>query len=151
MKSFYFIHIFLSFVILLTACRKEENPVPKTPINVLIYSIESNPIYSDLRIEGNAAIVVKPNECLGYKCNGVILYRYKSEGTYDDFKAYDLTCTYEGGDCAMKMDDSFTYLVTCPCCGSVYNLQGGYMEKGPAKFPLREFNCSFSSGDLSIY
>lgn len=135
----------------LSGCNKEDNPVPVTPIEVLIYNIESNPKYSNLQTAGNAVIIYKPSECLGYKCNGVVLYRYKTEGAVDDFKAFDVTCTHEASTCAMEVDTVFSDLMTCPCCGSIFNLMGGYMEKGPAKFPLRQFNCDFYNGDVRIY
>jgi nitrite reductase/ring-hydroxylating ferredoxin subunit len=148
LRYFFILNIFLLSGTL--SCNKERNLVPVTSINITVFDVESDPRYSNLRIRGNSIKLISP-DCLGYNCNGVILFRLKNEQAYDDYKAYDLTCTFEANSCAMEIDTSFSDLLTCPCCGSVFNLEGGYMEKGPARFPLREFQCDFFEGDLRIY
>jgi len=133
------------------SCNKEKNPVPVTTVNTTVFEIESDPRYNDLLITYNSAYLQKNWDCLGYNCNGIVLFRNKVERGYDDFKAFDRTCTNEAHSCAMEIDEAFPDLLVCPCCGSVFNMIGGYMQQGPAKFPLREFQCDFYDGDLRIY
>lgn len=148
-RYFFLIPIFL--IISVISCNKRENPVPITSVNVTIFDIESDPLYTELRVSGNSALLIKPSECLGYHCNGIIIFRYKTEGNVDDFRAFDVTCTKEADSCAMEIDHAFADLLTCPCCGSVFTMQDGYMIQGPAKYPLREYQCDFMNGDLRIY
>ncbi len=137
-------------IFLVVGCNKKDNPVPVTSISYTVSEIESDARYLHLRIIGGSA-VLQTNTCVGYNCNGVVLYRQKNDGGVDDFCAFDRTCTYEGGDCAMEIDKAFPDLLVCPKCGSVFNMSGKYMEKGPAEFPLREFNCDYYNGDLRLY
>lgn len=149
-NRFYFYIIYLCVLLFTHSCKKYENPVPYTPVNVVIINIESDPRYSQLQFEGQSAWVQRPADCLGYNCNGIILYRYKQEYDYDDFIAYDATCTHEADSCSMIIDESFPDLLECPCCGSVFDMRYGYMLKGPAKYPLRELQCTYTNGDLRI-
>lgn len=137
-------------IISLWACSKHDNPVPVTSVNYSILSIESDPRYSDIRTPGGSA-VIESGSCLGYNCNGIILYRVKVTGEIDDFRAFDRTCPHEVSDCAMEINSAFPYILVCPCCGSEFNLEGAFMEKGPAEYPLREINCDFYNGDLRLY
>lgn len=146
MKSFFVFLLFLSVV----SCKKEHNPIPQTSANILIYSIDSDPQYSALRSPLQSVYVTTP-QCVGFNCNGIVLFRVKVEGAYNDYRAFDRSCTYEGGDCVMEIDPYFPDLLICPCCKSIFNMIGGYMQQGPAKFPLREFECSYMDGDLYIH
>ena len=71
--------------VLLSACSKHENPVPVTSINYKILGIESDPRYTGVRTSGGSALLECGNMCVGYNCNGVVLYRVKVTGEYDDF------------------------------------------------------------------
>ncbi len=144
------LYFFVFFNILfLFSCKKEQNPVPFTSVNIHIFNIESDPQYSALRSPLNSVYVSSSN-CVGYNCNGVVVFRAKVEGGHDDYKAFDRTCTHEADTCAMEIDSAFPDLLVCPCCGSVFSMIGGYMQQGPAKHPLREYNCDFYDGDLYI-
>ncbi len=137
--------------VVITACGKHDNPVPVTSINYKILGIESDPRYTGVRTAGGSALLESGNMCTGYNCNGVVLYRVKVTGEYDDFKAYDRTCPYEASGSAMEINKAFPYVLVCPDCGSEFNMEGGYMEKGPADYPCREFSCDFYNGDLRLY
>ena len=143
--------LYLVAIFCCASCGKNENPVPVTSINYKILSVESDPRYSSLRTAGGSALLVSGSQCVGYNCNGVVLYRLKVSGEYDDFKAYDRTCPYEASDCAMEINSAFPYVLVCPTCGSEFNMEGGFMEKGPANYPCREFSCDFYDGDLRLY
>ncbi len=143
---------FITVLILFsTSCGKHENPVPVTSLNYKVLSIESDARYGNLRVAGGSAILQTGNMCAGYNCNGVVVYRVKTTGEYDDFKVFDRTCPNEVSSCAMEINPAFPYVLYCPCCGSEFNMEGNYMEKGPANYPLREFDCDFYDGDLRIY
>ncbi len=146
----YFIFCIILCVLPIHSCDKNENPVPVTSIQVTIFDIESDPRYQNLRVEGGAALLQRPSDCLGYKCNGIVIYRLKREYSYDDFRAFDVTCTHEANTCAMQLEQGFGDLLTCPCCGSVFTMQYGYMMQGPAKYPLREYVCTYDNGNLRI-
>lgn len=138
-------------IYLVIGCNKKDNPVPVTSISYTVLEIESDPRYLTLRTIGSSALLQTGETCVGYNCNGVVLYRQKNDGTIDDFCAFDRTCTHEAGDCAMEIDEAFPDLLVCPKCGSVFNMSGKYMEQGPAEFPLREFNCDYYNRDLRLY
>ncbi|MCQ2959150.1 MAG: Rieske 2Fe-2S domain-containing protein [Bacteroidales bacterium] len=150
-KPSFLISFFFLVFALFSSCGKHDNPVPVTGINYKVLDIENNPRYENLRTIGGSAILETGVVCTGFNCNGVAIYRQKNDGAVDDFKAYDRTCTYEANACAMEIDKNWPYVLVCPCCGSEFNMEGGYMEKGPAKYPLREFNCDFYNGDLRLY
>ena len=90
--------------IMLISCGKKDNPVPLTSINYVIYNVESDSRYSNLRISGGSEYLKAGNICVGYNCNGVVLYRMKTAGETDDFRAYDRTCPYEANDCSIQND-----------------------------------------------
>lgn len=138
--------IIISLLLVLFACKKDQNPVPRTGDNFWIYNINSDPEYTKLLAPFNALIYTG-----GYLKNGIIVYRVKMEEAVDDFVAYDRTCTYEANTCVMEWTQKDNYYCTCKCCKSRFNLTGGYMEKGPAKFSLRKFNCDYIDGSLHIY
>ena len=143
---------FLILLIILgaAACNKEKNPVPSTYVDIWITDIDSDSRYTDLRVPYGAVNVKQGDKCWGYKCNGVVLFRAKLEGAYDDFRAFDRTCTFEAGSIQMEIDQGFSDQLICPGCGSIFSMIGGYMVQGPAKHPLREFYCEYYDGDLWV-
>jgi Rieske Fe-S protein len=145
---FYTLYIILLFF----SCTKEENPVPKMSLNtVVIYNIEDDAQYSELRNLYESVYFNRRNTCDGYNCNGIVIFRAQMQGTHDDFRVYDRTCTFEADTCAMVIHSEYSEKLVCPCCGSVFNMIGEYMETGPAKFPLQKYDCTFYEGDLRIH
>ncbi|MFO7869030.1 MAG: Rieske 2Fe-2S domain-containing protein [Bacteroidales bacterium] len=152
MKSKNIFIIIYVLTCILSSCNKDHNPVPQTSLNnVLIYNIEDDPEYSDVRNLYGSVYYDRNNICDGYNCNGIIIFRAKIEDAHDDFKVFDRTCTHEAGNCALNIDSEYSEKLVCPCCGSVFNMIGEYMEKGPAKYPLQQFDCNYSDGNLRIY
>lgn len=125
---------------------KDQNPVPKVGVNIWLTDINQDPEYSKLLAPYNAIICNG-----GYLQNGIIVYRVKIEEAVDDFVAYDRTCTNEANSCVMIWTQKDNYYCTCKCCNSKFNLTGGYLEKGPAKFPLRKYSCEYIDGTIHIY
>lgn len=131
------------------ACQKEENPVPITYVNYTFQGVESDPQFHQLRIAGYS--IYLRHTGWGYNNNGLIIYRYKTEGMYDDFRVYDATCPHEVGSAIMEIDKAFPDEAVCPQCGSRFSMHADYMLKGPARHPLRALSCSFINGDLYVY
>jgi hypothetical protein len=80
--------------------------------------------------------------------NGLIIYR---QGI-DDFKVYDITCTYKASIdyCALEMDE--TWLVPkCPCCGSEFNIPlDASPVTGPAIASLKQYSGFIRNNQLYI-
>ena len=143
MKQFPLLLILLCIVF---ACKKDQNPVPCSGDNIWIDNINADPEYTTLLAPFNALVFTG-----GYLKNGIIIYRVKKEEAIDDFVAYDRTCPYEVSTCVMEWNIKDNFYCICKCCKSKFNLTGGYMENGPAKFSLRRFNCEYVNGSLHIY
>lgn len=123
--------------------------MPLTYVRLPISNIENDAQFSVLRIAGYSVYYGSGNK--GYNGNGIIIYRYKTEGTYDDFRVYDATCPYEVGAGIMVIDKSFPDEAVCSKCGSRFSMHADYMLKGPARHPLRLLRSSFAHGDLRVY
>ncbi len=131
---FAIILIFFGF----TKCQTEM-PIPEVHVNFTIYL--SNPIYNDLNSVGNSVYV--PNQ--GYK--GIIITR----SSFDTFKAYDASCTYNPDDrkAIVKIKEVSG---VCDVCGSQYNLLlTGYVEKGPATAALKNYGVKFNRSAQTLY
>lgn len=125
--------------------------MPLTYVNFTIQNIEFDAQYSQLRIQGQSVFIKNTTLCWGYNCNGLIIYRYKTEGTYDDFRVFDATCPHDLGNQILTIDKAFPDLAECAQCGSIFTMHGDYMLQGPARHPLRMVRSSFVDGDLRIY
>ncbi|MCL2327974.1 MAG: hypothetical protein FWC39_05605 [Bacteroidetes bacterium] len=139
-------------LICLFSCKDKENPVPLTYVNFTIQNIEFDAQFeSKLNIQGQSVFIKNTTLCWGYNCNGLIIYRYKTEGTYDDFRVFDATCPHDLGSQILTIDKAFPDLAECKKCGSIFTMHGDYMLQGPARHPLRMLRSSFMNGDLHIY
>lgn len=137
------ITIYLSLLItLLTfwSCVKEEPVVvPDVYVNFSINLLL--PQYSDLNAPGNAIIIAN----VGYKGNGVIIYRLNLE----EFFAYDATCPQHiNKSKAVTLNDDPSN-ATCPHCETTYSfLNFGQASKG---HPLKKYSVSLSGSFLNVY
>ena len=138
--------LWISCIFLFFTWKKDENTIPKTGDNFYLYNIQADPEYTNLLAPFGKIVVTG-----GYKKNGIFVYRIKTEEAIDDFVAYDRTCPYEANECKMESTKGNSYTCTCKCCGSIFNIYGGYLEKGPSKFPLRKYNCEYIDGNIHIY
>lgn len=140
---------FIFFVILIfvigfnPACKREHQvPVPYVFVNYTVYL--NNPSNNHLRVPGNHSFIN------GQGNHGIFLFR-RTLGETDDFVAFDRTCTYEPlGKCVVSLDSTEFYL-ECPCCGSSFSIFDGYPSKGPAKWPLKQYQTYNNSNELRIY
>jgi len=142
---------FLLIILCFFSCKKHENPVPLTHANHTIQNIEYDAQFHTLGIQGQSVFIKNTTVCWGYNCNGLIIYRYKTEGAYDDFRVYDATCPHDMGTQILTIDPAFPDLADCKKCGSIFTMRGDYMLQGPARHPLRMLRSSFVDGDLYIY
>ncbi len=129
----------LLFVIL-PSCKKDKFVFPYVHIDIYAG------LYSDLANLGVGSFgFYFQNAGL----NGLLIYR-----NYDDqYFVFDRSCTYEPNyDCAVGKDTANVFLVKCPCCGSEYFIDQdvAYVFKGPAKYPLVQYNTQIEGSNLHI-
>ncbi len=135
---FLFLFIFLSS----SSCDKNRYDFPYVPINI---NIEMVTLYANVGpgeysfMFDNAGV------------NGLIIRRNFS----DEFYVYDRTCTYEPDySCAVTDDTTSMLHVSCPCCESQYFLDesgDAFVTRGPAKYPLIQYQATENGGFLWIY
>ena len=134
---------FLILAALGTACDRERQiPIPYVYVNYTVYL--NNPSNNHLRVPGSWLILPDEGNL------GIILYR-RTLGEADDFVALDQTCSNEPlGTCKVAIDSSGFYLV-CPCCESEFSIWDGYVTKGPARWPLKEYTTALGANTVRIF
>ena len=126
--------------ILFIRCDKNQSNIPYVYVNFPITI--GDPEYFDLEAVGNHVFIKNAG------VNGIIIYR----SSINEFHAYDRTCTYKPEkNCAVIDDSTSSILVKCPCCGSKFGLDYGYVTSGPATRPLKEYHTSFDGVTLHVY
>jgi nitrite reductase/ring-hydroxylating ferredoxin subunit len=126
---------------LIVGCSSDSEIIPDVSFSSRIYI--NDPLYSD-----NPFIVTRDgnNEIVGNA--GVLVYRASNSEYY----AFDLMCTHEKSRSSLvEITDGAT--CTCPDCGSVYIIvtASSSIAKGPAKWPLKSYQCSVNGDYLYIY
>jgi Rieske Fe-S protein len=135
------IRIFLLWtagVILFIACDKEKHRViPYVPVYL---TINLN-IVNELMVPGNSVFFG------GQGYGGIVVYCFEPGNVY---YAYDGACTNEiTTTCRVKNEG---VLATCSCCGSQFFLMGeAYPSKGPATFPLQQYQTSVMGNIVRVY
>lgn len=124
--------------IITIACDKEQFRV--IPFVDVYLTVNLN-IVNELMVAGNSVFFG------GQGYGGIIIYCVEPGNIYN---AYDAACTHEiSATCRVKNE---SVLATCPCCGSQFVLMGqAYPSKGPATFPLQEYNTSVMGSFLRVY
>lgn len=64
----------------------------------------------------------------------------------DRVHAFEAVCTHEG--CRVEAEDHRFY---CPCHGSVFGLDTGDAEAGPAREPLLRFEARVVDGTVEVH
>jgi nitrite reductase/ring-hydroxylating ferredoxin subunit len=130
--------VWLITALFFAACDKEKHRViPYVPVYL---TINLN-IVNELMVPGNSVFFG------GQGYGGIVIYCFDPGNIY---YAYDGACTYEiSNSCRVKNEG---VLATCSCCGSQFLLMGNaYPSKGPASFPLQEYQTSVSGNTLRIF
>jgi len=130
----------LIFIFLPQACKNEDVMVPYVPVSFTINL--NDPKFIDLNVSGNAVYVTGG-------VRGIIIYR-KSQ---DQFSAYDRCCTFDPDVTSAKVFfHSNPMEVIDTVCGSTYSLVfDGMNSKGPAKYPLKQYQTLFDPTWNTLY
>lgn len=81
-------------------------------------------------------------ELMGYD---ILLVRNRGQ-----FYATDAACTVSWAILADGMLDAESNAVTCPQCGSVFDLASGQPRSGPAKFPLTVYEAVVNGDEVTL-
>ncbi len=131
--------LFFMLTLLLAGCKKKNDDVPDTYVNVTIYTTE--PSFANLNAVGGWIYVNA-----GYK--GIIVYRKSPQ----DFVALERACTFDpesACDGVVVQSDNFSAKDTC--CGSVFQIYDGAVIQNPASSPLTQYRTSYDGTTLHIY
>lgn len=142
MKRLKGICILVLFPVLFSAsCDKgSSSPVPYVPINRSLTL--ANPQYNALY--GIGGYVIIPDAGVA----GVLAVR----ATDDQVFAFDLQCTHDPNDANSKSAPDASHLfLDCPVCHSQWLLLSGQLNKGPATYPLLQYQTSFDGYIVKIY
>lgn len=123
------------------SCKDENSsPIPYVPINRSLTL--ANPQYNALY--GIGGFVIVPDIGVG----GVLAVR----ATDDQVFAFDLRCTKDVNDAnsVLHPDDSNLFL-DCPVCHSQWLLLNGQLNKGPATYPLQQYQTTFDGYTVKIF
>lgn len=123
----------------LAACDDTVSRVPDVPVNILMNL--DNPEYFDLQPVNGFVY-----QSGGY--NGIIVY-HKSQNEY---VAFDRACSFDptNKDCERVEVDQNRLVAVDSCCGSEFQLLDGSVLKGPAEFPLKQYQTSYDGQTLYI-
>ncbi len=137
-KAFRILVVWIIGTVFLFACDKEKfRVIPYVPVYL---TINLN-IVNDLMVPGNSVFIG------GQGYGGIVVYCFEPGNIY---YAYDGACTHEiSTTCRVKNEG---VLATCNCCGSQFFLMGeAYPSKGPATFPLQQYQTSVMGNILRVF
>jgi len=136
-KGFYWLWIPIVFL----GCSKGTNTViPFVNVNITVRT--TDPIFNPITVPGGSISVNGGSR-------GILIYRVSNE----EFKAYDMHCTYDSSNsCALvSVDRNNNITGFDSCCGSQFLLLDGSVTRGPATIPLQEYQTSFNGSVLQIF
>ncbi|MCK4661943.1 MAG: Rieske 2Fe-2S domain-containing protein [Bacteroidales bacterium] len=131
----FFIIIFI-FCLLFKSCKDKNDKIPYVYVDIYL-NIED---FTDLTVPGGSVNITGG-------VNGIVVYRI----SYDNFVAFDRTCSYQPEkNCKVSTDSSQNYLI-CSCCDSEFSIFTGSVTKSPAEFPLKEYQTELDGSSLHIF
>jgi nitrite reductase/ring-hydroxylating ferredoxin subunit len=129
----------LPLLLLVTACKKDDQGVPNVSVNLYIYTTDPN--FVNLNAVGGWVYITGGSR-------GILVYRSSNS----EFKAYDRHCPYKPEDACGRVEvDSSNIQVVDNCCGSKFIMTDGTVTQGPAGMPLKQYGTSFDGSVLHIY
>ncbi len=139
MKKRFIIYFLILFCIIGACRRTTESAIPYAPVNFYVYT--SDPEFINLNAVGGWTYVTGGSR-------GIIIYRFSN----DEFKAYDRHCPFEPSNtCGLVSVDLNNIQASDACCGSIFSIVDGSINKGPASFPLRQYQTTFDGNRLHVY
>lgn len=129
----------LPFLLVVTACRKDDNTIPNVSVDIYIYTTDPN--FVNLNAVGGWVYVTGGSR-------GILVYRSSNS----EFKAYDRHCPYQPDNTCGRVEvDSSNIQAIDNCCGSKFLLTSGDVTQGPAGVPLKQYTTNFDGSVLHIY
>jgi hypothetical protein len=128
--------LFILLIFLITTCKNDViDVIPYVQVQVTVTS-------GEIASLGIGSAMLKDG---GYA--GLIVYRV----TETQFMAFERLCTYYPNDTSAVILDKSLSTATCPVCKTSYLLIDGYkINNGPARLPLRQYQCFYSNNRLTI-
>ena len=137
------IKFFLIFALVLfvaTTCKEKQESFDAIPEASFSLFMNSNDLFSI----GDYSAVAIDNGGV----NGLIVYKISDS----EYQAFERLCTnYPADTTAVKLDNT-TMSATCPKCKSVFKIDlDGQVNKGPARYSLKQYQTSLLNGRLEIW
>lgn len=141
---FFYAPVFVLLLLLTPQCTdKYEDYVPYVPVSLNI----NLDIRNELKIPGNSIYIKE------YGYGGIIVYCEILDfmtPANSIYHAYDATCTNEvSTECIVEIEDNPVF-ASCPCCQNRYSLLDGRLQKGTAKWPLKQYVVRVVNNTLRI-
>jgi nitrite reductase/ring-hydroxylating ferredoxin subunit len=133
------IKIFLitgSLLLCYLSCKKENTQqIPYVSVN--------------LTLSANELLQIPLSSTKSYPGGNDSIYIFHAD--LNTYNAYDRLCTYFPNDTSRIVTDvAGGTTATCPRCGSKYELIFGSIIKGPARYPLRQYQTTVLGGRLYV-
>jgi len=140
--------VYVVLGLFLTTCQKEAyTPLPHVDVNIQIFPNSTQ--YIDLNSTGGFVYLTA-----NYPSRGIIVYRIDQSS----FVAFERTCPHDPDACCeddqcarLLVDESSPFIISDPCCGSIYLILDGSNVSGPSQYPLKQYHTSFDGYSLRIY
>ncbi len=130
----------VSFFLFFISCNESKNPIPVVPVDFYIH-IDSDPSFYNLQTIGGYVYVTGG-------VSGILIYRSST----DEFKAYERACPYDPDCGKIYVDEGSLNAVDSTCCKSEFSLLlDGAVSKGPAQFPLRQYQCIYDQNNQILH
>ncbi|MCH8561298.1 Rieske (2Fe-2S) protein [Nesterenkonia sp. LB17] len=118
---------------LLTACGTDESPEPATPTRAEGGSWTEVMPLADLEVGASSTAEIGETQLLLHRSDE------------DTVHAFSAVCTHEG--CAVGTEPE---RFACPCHGSIFNLETGAAEGGPARDPLTRYPAEIDGEAIRV-
>ena len=152
MKYTTYIFVLALFLMNSSCSDSERGSIPNTIVNFSI-NLSTDPLYSELRIEGNALKISAGDAgvvSLGYDNNGILIYNAGN----NKFTAYDCSCPHDYPT-SVSVNLTSNNIAECPTCKSRYVLASMALPSAdsPSKEALKNYRVTYNpnTGILSVF